>query len=77
MSRIQFLIVLSMLLISGIVNVQQQVSKSEARNAAINTLYNKVNVLNRSSDTEIETVNSFSNSRSNVLMFKSKERRKI
>ena len=77
MSKIKFLIVLNMLWITGIVNAQQQVSVNEIRNAAINTLYNKADILNRSSDTEIETVHIFSNSRSNVLMFKNKERRKI
>jgi len=71
------LIVLCIIGIAGIVNAQVQVSKEEATNAAINTLRNKEDVLKRSSDTEIDTVFSFSNNRSNVLTFKNKERRKI
>jgi uncharacterized protein YggE len=77
MSRIQFLIVFSILWVTGIANAQQQVSKNEARNAATNTLHNKEDVLKRASDTEIDTVYSFSNSRSNILTFINKERRKL
>ena len=62
-------IILIMLLITGIVSAQQQVSKSEARNAAINTFYNKIEVLVRSVNTEVDTIYSFSNSRSNILMY--------
>jgi len=69
MKKIRFLTVLSILLINGILNAQQQVSINEARNAAINTLYNKADVLNILFNTEIDTVHSLSNSRSNVLMY--------
>ena len=79
MKRVKGLIILSMLLVAGGINAQQQVSKTEAKNAAINTLRNKAELLQRSSGTEIDTVYSFANSRSNVLMyevvFKNQERR--
>ena len=35
----------------------------EVKNAAINTLYNKADVLNRLSDTEIDTVYGFTNNK--------------
>ena len=69
MKKLKSLIILCLLLITLIANAQQQVSKQEATIAAINTLYNKAEVLNRSFDTEIDTVHSFSNTRSNVLMY--------
>jgi len=69
MNKKRFSTILCVLLIAGIANAQQQASKNEAKNAAINMLYNKANVLNRSSDTEIDTIHGFSNSRSNVLMY--------
>ena len=70
------LIVLCIIGIAGIVNAQVQVSKEEATNAAINTLRNKEDVLKRSSDTEIDTVYSFTNNKNSVLTSKNKERRK-
>ena len=79
MNKIRFLMLMCILGVAGIVNAQQQVGETMARNAAINTLYNKEDVLKRSSDTEIDTVYSFANNRSDVLMyevvFKNKERR--
>ena len=69
MKRIKILIILCILIVTVKINAQQQVSRTEAKNAAINTLYNKTEVLNRSADTEIDTVHSFSNSRSDVLMY--------
>jgi len=69
MSKKRFTTILCVLLIAGVTKAQQQVSKNEARNAAINVLYNKADVLNRSSNTEIDTMFSFSNNRSNVLMY--------
>ena len=69
MKKIKFLTVLSILLINGIAGAQQQVSINEAKNAAINTLYNKVEVLSRPFRTEIDTVHIFSNNRSDVLMY--------
>jgi len=56
MKKIIFLTILCILIISGQINAQQQVSEIEARNAAINTLYNKSDVLNRSYNTEIDAV---------------------
>jgi hypothetical protein len=50
MNKIRFIILACILWIAGIVNAQQQVSENEAENAAINTLYNKAEILN----TEIE-----------------------
>jgi hypothetical protein len=69
MKNIKFLIFVCVLSISTILNAQQQVSEKEARNAAINTLYSKVGILKRSSDTEIDTVYSFSKNRKDVLMY--------
>jgi hypothetical protein len=69
MKGIQFLMILCMLLITKFANAQQQINENEARNAAVNTLYNKEDVLKRSSDTEIDTVHRFSNNRNNVLMY--------
>ena len=50
MNKKRFLIILCVLLITEIANAQQQVSENEAKNAAINTLYNKAGVLNKSAD---------------------------
>jgi len=69
MNKIQFLMILCMIGMMQITHAQQQVSENEARNAAISTLYNKTELLKRSSDTEIDTVYTLSNSRSNVLMY--------
>lgn len=69
MQKIKFLVSLCLLLIAGGVNAQQQVSEKEARIAALNTLRNSAEVLKRSSDTEIDTVHSFSKNRSDVLMY--------
>ena len=69
MKKVQILVIVFALCIAGVAHAQQQVSKSEATNAAINALYNKADVLNRSSNTEIDTIHSFSNSRSNVLLY--------
>jgi sensor domain CHASE-containing protein len=77
MSKIKFLIGLCILAIAEIANAQQQVSKEEAENAVINTLYNKESILRRSANTDIDTVHSLFNSRSNILTFINKERRKI
>jgi len=76
MRKISFLMVLCIIEIAKITNAQQQVSENEARNAAINTLRNKEDVLKRSSDTEIDTVYSFTNNKNSVLTSKNKERRK-
>ena len=75
MNTKNILITWCVLLIAGFANAQQQVSKSEAKNAAISTLYNKEDVLKRSADTEIDTVYGFTNNKSNILTFKNKERR--
>ena len=69
MRKISFLMILCIAGIMQITNAQQQVSKSETTNAAINALYNKADVLNKSSDTEIDTIHSFSNNRNNVLLY--------
>jgi hypothetical protein len=69
MSKKRLLIFLCVLIIAGIANAQQQVSENEARNAAINTLYDKTAILNKRSYSEIDTVFSSYNSRSNVLMY--------
>jgi len=63
MSKIKFLMILCIIGIAGKINAQQQVSKVEVKNAAINTLYNKADVLNRLSDTEIDTVYGFTNNK--------------
>ena len=55
--------------VAGIVNAQQQVGETEARNAAINTLRNKTDVLKVSSDDRIKTVNSLSNTNRDTLMY--------
>jgi hypothetical protein len=77
MRKINFLIVLCIIGITKITNAQQQVSEIEARNAAMNTLYNKEGILRCSANTDIDTVHSLFNSRSNILTFINKERRKI
>jgi len=41
MKKLNYLLILCIFLITGKANAQQQVSEFEARNAAINTLYNK------------------------------------
>ena len=61
MRKISFLISLCIIGIAGIVNAQQQVSETEAKNAAINTLRNKTEVLKVSQEETIKTVNSLSN----------------
>jgi len=69
MKKIQILVIMCALYIGGAVHAQQQISKREAANAATNALYNKADVLNRSSNTEIDTIHDFLNSRSNVLLY--------
>ena len=70
MKRTTILIVLCILFSTKTAIAQQQVSKTEAKNAAINTLYNKSDVLRRTSNTEIiDTIHSFANSRSDVIMY--------
>jgi len=69
MKKIRILIILCILCITGAINAQQQVSNIEARNAAINTLYSKSEVLRISNDTEIETVHSFRNNNGDTLMY--------
>ena len=69
MKKTQILVIVCTLCIGGVTHAQQQVSKREATNAATNVLYNKANVLNRSSNTEIDTIYSLSKNRSNVLMY--------
>ena len=69
MNKKRFSTILCVLLIAGIANAQQQVSKREATDAAINTLYNKTDILKRSFDAEIDTVFSFSKNRNEVLLY--------
>lgn len=69
MKKISLFIILIVLPFMRMVNAQQQISVNEARNAAIHTLHNKAYIVKRSSDTEIDTIYSFSNSRNNVLMY--------
>ena len=69
MSNIKFLMVLCILGIAGKINAQQQVSKEEATNAAINTLRNKTDVLKVSLDDRIKTVNSLSNGNRDTIMY--------
>ena len=73
MSKIKFLMVLCIIGFAEIANAQQQVSVVEAITAAINTLYNKEDVLKISANTK----HSFTNNKSNILTFKNKERRKV
>ena len=60
---------ISIVLLINIINAQQQVSRNEARNAAISTFHNKAEVLKHSPNLKIDTVYSFFNNRSNVLMY--------
>jgi len=69
MSKVNFLIILCIVGITKITSAQQQVSEIEARNAAINTLYNKADVLKVSSDERIKTVNSLSNANGDTIMY--------
>jgi len=69
MGRNKILIILSMLLVVGIANAQQQVSENEARNAAVNLLYNKTEILKKLSDTNIKTVHNLYNKNGNVLIY--------
>ena len=69
MNKIRFLVLMCILEVAGIVNAQQQVSEIEARNAAINTLYNKAGVLKVSSDDRIKTVNSLNNANGDTIMY--------
>jgi len=69
MKKNKLLVFLYFLLIAGILNAQQQVSKSEARQAAINILYKKSDVLRISYNTEIGTVHSFYNRNGDTLMY--------
>ena len=69
MNEIRFLMLMCILGVVGIVNAQQQVSEIEARNAAINTLRNKTDVLKVSSDDRIKTVNSINNANGDTIMY--------
>ena len=69
MNKKKLLMILCILIVTWRINAQQQVSEKEARNAAINTLYNKAEILNISPDTEIDFVHSFSNNRNCTLMY--------
>jgi len=69
MSKIGLIMMISIVLLMNIINAQQQVSRNEARNAAISTFHNKAEVLKHSPNLEIDTVYSFFNNRSNVLMY--------
>ena len=69
MGKIKFLMVLCIIGIVEITNAQQQVSETEARNAAINTLRNKTEILKVSSDERIKTVNSLSNANGDTIMY--------
>ncbi|MDR2980032.1 MAG: C10 family peptidase [Bacteroidales bacterium] len=69
MGKISFLMILCIVGIVKGVSAQQQVSKEEAMNAAINTLYNKADVLKVSSDNRIKTVNSLSNANRDTIMY--------
>ncbi|MDR1180549.1 MAG: C10 family peptidase [Bacteroidales bacterium] len=69
MERIRFLIICNLLFVAGIANAQQKVSEKEAINAAINTLYNRTEILKRLDTPEIDKVHHFSDNRNNVLMY--------
>jgi len=69
MNKIRFLVLMCIIGITKITNAQQQVSEIEARNAAINTLYNKTDVLKVSSDERIKTVNSLNNANGDTIMY--------
>jgi hypothetical protein len=69
MRKISFLIGLCIIGITKMSNAQQQVSEIEAKNAAINTLRNKTEVLKVSSDDRIKTVNSLSNANGDTIMY--------
>jgi len=69
MRKISFLMILCIAGITKIVNAQQRVSKEEVKNAAINTLHKKSDMLKISPDTVIVTVNSFCNINGDTLMY--------
>jgi len=69
MKKIRYLIIVCICLLLGKVIAQQQVSETEARNAAITTLYNKAEILSKSSNSNIETVNSFVNASGDTLLY--------
>ena len=69
MKKVSFLMILCMFLITNFSNAQQRVSKEEVKNVAINTLYKKADILKRTSNTDIDTIHSFSNDKNDVLMY--------
>ena len=69
MRKISFLISLCIIGIVGKVNAQQQVSEREARNAAMNTLRNIMEILKVSQEETIESVNSLSNANGDTIMY--------
>jgi uncharacterized protein YggE len=54
-----------------IINIysQQQVSKEEAKNAAIHTLYDKAEFLKTSANVEIQSIEEYRNEKGNILMY--------
>jgi len=69
MKKISFLIGLCIIGVIKMSYAQQQVSEIEARNAAINTLRNKTEILKVSSDDRIKTVNSLNNANGDTIMY--------
>ena len=68
MKKMPIIIIVCVIFV-GRLNAQQQVSKTEASNAAISTLYNKVDILQKALDTKVDTIYSFHSSRNNILMY--------
>ncbi|MDR2436756.1 MAG: hypothetical protein LBD17_01610, partial [Endomicrobium sp.] len=48
---------------------QQQVSREEAKNAAIHTLYDKAEFLKSSANVDIQSIEEYRNTKENVLMY--------
>jgi len=69
MSKIKFLMVLCIIGIAKITNAQQQVSETEAKNAAVNALRNKTEILKVSQEETIKSVNSLSNAKGDTIMY--------
>ena len=68
MNKMFFIIILCIVGIVQVTNAQQRVNREEVKNAAINTLYDKADVLKRLSDTEI----GFVNNKNDVLTLRNK-----
>ncbi len=69
MKHTYYFIILCVFLFTGKANARQRVSETEAIKAAINTLQSKTDILKKSHETEIKTVNNFRNANGDILMY--------